>query len=252
MNMNKKKLMAISILPIMWLIYFLFELITGRLTTSYDIVMTFLPTLVFALVGYLFYRIWENHKEGISRKSLLIIFAFLMIFDQGLKLIIKLWFFEDRFDIIPNFLSFHPIINTQGSWINARFEAGLSFGFLVVINAVALFIFTECYRYYLHKGNKDFFADLCYVFIMAGALCSLIDKVFYGGSLDFIGISNLFIADFKDIYINLAIFFFVLTIFFNDYWKEEEDTTLKDDIQSLKNFISFIKLDIKNNVFKRK
>lgn len=248
--MNKKKLMTISILPLMWLIYFLFELITGRLTTIYDIGMTFLPTIVFAFVGYLFYKLWENYQKGINRKNLTIIFLLLMLLDQGIKLIIKLWFFEDRFDIIPNFLSFHPIINTQGSWINARFEAGLSFGFLILINAIALFIFTECYRYYLHKGNKDFFADLCYVFIMAGALCSLIDKVFYGGSLDFIGISTLFIADFKDIYINLAIFFFILSIFFNDYWKEDDNTTLKDDIESLKRFMSFIKSDIKGTIFK--
>lgn len=250
--MNKKKVMTISVLPLMWIIYFLFELITGRLTTSYDIIMTFIPAFLFALVGYVIYKIWESNKNGLKNRTLFSIFVLLMLIDQGIKLVIKLWFFDTRFDIIPNFLSFHPIINTQGSWINARFGTGINFGALILVNLVALFLFTECYRYYIHKGNKDFFADLCYVFIMAGALCSLIDKVFYGGSLDFIGISSLFIADLKDIYINMAIFFFVLTIFFNDYWKDEEETTLKDDIQSIKIFFSFVKADVKKNLFKMK
>lgn len=51
---------------------------------------------------------------------------------------------------------------------------------------------------------------MCFVFVSCGAICSLIDKVFYGGSLDFIGISNLFIADIKDLYINLGILFLLL------------------------------------------
>ena len=93
---------------------------------------------------------------------------------------------------------------------------------------------------------------MCIVFIMAGALCSLIDKVFYGGSLDFIGISNLFIADFKDIYINLAILFFILCIYFNDYWKDDSTSTLKDDLASVKRFFIFAKNDLLVNILKLK
>ena len=60
---------------------------------------------------------------------------------------------------------------------------------------------------FLYIGQKvrlklnDIF--MSFLFILSGALCSLIDKIFYGGSLDFIGISNLFIADIKDLYISL-------------------------------------------------
>ena len=87
---------------------------------------------------------------------------------------------------------------------------------------------------------------MCFIFVLCGALCSLIDKVFYGGSLDFIGISNLFIADIKDIYINLGILFFILTLYNNGYLSSEEDTSLKEDLSNLKKFIIFIKNDITN------
>ena len=85
---------------------------------------------------------------------------------------------------------------------------------------------------------------MCFVFIFTGALCSFIDKVFYGGSLDFIGISDLFIADFKDIYINLGLLFFIMAAYTSGYFKEDEETTIKDDLNSLKNFFRFVKKDI--------
>ena len=144
-------------------------------------------------------------------------------------------------------LYFNPIINTDGSWLNARFGTSVSFPILITLNIIAIFIFIEVYRYYLNKGNKDFWSDMCFIFVFCGALCSLIDKVFYGGSLDFIGISNLFIADIKDLYINLGILFFALTMFNNGYLSSSnEDTSFKEDLQMLKKFLLFIKDDIHN------
>ena len=80
----------------------------------------------------------------------------------------------------------------------------------------------------------------------------MIDKVFYGGSLDFIGISTLFVADFKDIYINLGILFLIICLYNNNFFSNEEDTSLKDDINSLKKFLSFAFYDIKSLIFKDK
>ena len=85
---------------------------------------------------------------------------------------------------------------------------------------------------------------MAFLFIMAGGLGSLIDKLFYGGSLDFIGISNLFIADIKDIYINLGILFFIMLIYVNGYFSDDDSSTLKDDFTSLKKFLDFVKSDI--------
>lgn len=249
--MNKKKVITISGLPIMWSIYFIFELITGRIKTLYDIIVLFIPIIIFAIIGYMIYKLCENYRNGLTSKKLFLIFTFLMVLDQGIKLIIKQFFFTKQFDIIHNFLSFNPMINTDGSWINARFNFGINFDFLILVNFLAVFIFIECYRYYLYNRHKDLFADICFIFILSGSLCSLIDKIFYGGSLDFIGISNLFIADIKDIYINLAIFFFILTMYFNEYWKDDTNTTLKDDIKSIKEFLLFIINDIKINIFRK-
>lgn len=250
--MNKKKLLSIITLPIMWLIYFLFELFTGRINDFNIIIGNILLMLLFALIGYIFYVFTAKKIDGLTKKEIFIYFFILMIIDQGIKMVIKLFFFNYYFSIFNGFLSFNPIINTDGSWLNARFGTSVSFPILIMLNIIALIIFVELYRYYRSKGNKNIFSDLAMIFIIAGALCSLIDKIFYGGSLDFIGISNLFIADFKDMYINIGILFLIILLYSNGFFSIEEDTTLKEDFKAIKKFIIFIGKDIKSIVLKNK
>lgn len=240
---NKDKILTISILPLMWLIYFAFEIITGRVKDFYTFITNLALVLLFAFVGYIVYILSKKYSDGFSGKTVFKIFSILMVIDQGIKFIIKKFFFNDFYEIIKDFLYFDPIINTEGSWLNARFNVGVGFIPLIIINAIALFLFLELYRYYLSKNPKNFWIDSAFMFITAGALCSLIDKVFYGGSLDFIGISNLFIADLKDIYINIGLLFFIMFIYKIGYFKEE-DTSFKDDIKSVKRFFNFMKKDL--------
>lgn len=242
--MNKKEALTIGTLPAMWIVYILFELFTGRITNIETLIFNIFLVFLFALTGYIIYRISLKYKDGFKKSTIFYLFIISLVLDQGIKLLIKLFCFNTTKAIIPNMLYFSPIINTDGSWLNARFGTSVSFPLLITVNIVAIFLFIEIYRYYEFNRNKDFWSDMCFVFILSGALCSLIDKVFYGGSLDFIGINNLFIADIKDIYINLGILFFVLTLFNNGYLTNEEDTTFKDDINSIKEFLVFIKNDI--------
>lgn len=245
--MKNKKTLTICFLPLMWFLYVLFELFTGRINDFKTIFFNFILILLFALVGLLTYSLGIKYENGFNSKTLLLLFTFFLLIDQGIKILIKLLWFNNDIPIIQGMLYFRPIINTDGSWLNARFGTSVSFPILITLNILAIFIFVEVYRYYLHNGNKDFWSDLCFIFVSCGALCSLIDKVFYGGSLDFIGISNLFIADIKDLYINLGILFFALTMFNNGYLSSnEEDTSVKDDILALKKFLLFIKNDISN------
>lgn len=240
--MKKTNYIFILILPLMWLSYCLFELLSKRLSFSIFASLTILPTLILLLINCLFFKTSKYFKYGLSKKSLFLLFTLLFFIDQGTKLIIKAFFFEKKFYIISNLLSFSPIINTKGSWLNVRFNININFIILISINLIALFLFTEIYRY-CNTKEKNFFIDLCYIFILVGSICSLIDKIFYGGSLDFIGVSNLFIADFKDIYINLAIFLFIIIIYNNDTSDKSNDEFIK-----IRNFFKFVINDIKKYV----
>lgn len=249
--MKKIKYLSIGILPFLWLLYFLFELFTGRINSPVLIMGNLFFIILFGLVGLLIYSKSTKYPNGFKSKHLYFIFLTLFVIDQGIKIIINNFYFNYNVDIIKGFISFNPIINTSGSWLNARFNTGISFSFLIIFNALALFIFFELYRFIKFNGFKGYWYDMCFIFIFCGALCSLIDKTFYGGSLDFIGISNLFIADIKDIYINLGILFFIMSIYISGYLTNESKTNTKEDIEILKKFLRFIKLDIKS-VFKHK
>ena len=249
--MKNFKTLVISILPIMWTIYFLFELFTGRIDNSSIIIGNLILILLFALIGYIIYNLSLSFSIGFNKKNLFIIFLILMLLDQGSKIIIHFYYFNENIILIKNFLSFSPIINTDGSWLNARFGTGISFPLLIITNFIALFLFIEVYRYYISKNKKDFWCDMCFIFMFSGALCSLIDKVFYGGSLDFIGIGDLFIADIKDIYINLGVLFFIALMLNSGALTSEDSSSFKEDIQSIKRFFYFIKSDIKT-IFKNK
>jgi hypothetical protein len=44
-----------------------------------------------------------------------------------------------------------------------------------------------------------------FIFVFSGAMCSLIDKVFWNGSLDYIELKGFFTFDLKDVYVNVSI-----------------------------------------------
>lgn len=243
--MNKEKLLTIFILPSMWLFYILFELFSGNLNDFNTLAFNLILLIPLILIGFAFFKLNIKYKKGLSKKSLLLFILLLIATDQITKIIIKLFFFESKFYIIPKTLSFNPIINTSGSWLNVRFNTNISFSILIIINFIALLLFLELYRYFKKKNIKGFYSDCCFLFIVAGAFCSLVDKIFYGGSLDFIGVGNLFIADFKDIFINISIFLFILACYKNDFFKDDADNTLKDDLKNIKEFLYFIISDMK-------
>ena len=54
---------------------------------------------------------------------------------------------------------------------------------------------------------------------MAGSICSLIDKLFWGGSLDFIQIPLFFTFDLKDCYLSLAVLIFVFLSMYHERCK---------------------------------
>ena len=91
--MKNKKILTIGILPLMWALYVLFELITGRITDFKTILFNIILIIFFALVGLLTYTIGVRHENGFNSNILLVLFLFFFLFDQGIKILIKLLMF---------------------------------------------------------------------------------------------------------------------------------------------------------------
>ena len=93
-KINKQKWLTVCLLPIIWLFYFLCEIITGRVNDFYTFIMNLLLTIIFAITGLLIYNISKRYSNGFSSKVVFIIFIILILIDQGTKIVIKSFFFK--------------------------------------------------------------------------------------------------------------------------------------------------------------
>lgn len=150
--------------------------------------------------------------------------------DQLVKWLIRGFHFEKNFEILGDILRFQPIINTNQSYLG-NFVSIFSIPWLMILlNLLLLVAVYYTYQYYLASTDQESFVPQCvYVGIVSGAICSLIDKVFFGGSLDYIKLFDWFIFDLKDCYISMAEVLFVFLVI--KHYKVIEKVKLRDIIK---------------------
>lgn len=123
--------------------------------------------------------------------------------DQTIKLLIAHFAIDKMIIWIPSVLRFEPFQNTNLNWFAsmANFKTpviGMIFLQITAIAGLLLFFRFQTYK----VGAKSRLLSGAFCFASAGILCSFIDVVFWGGSLDFIGLFNWFIFDTKDVFLN--------------------------------------------------
>ena len=74
--MKHLKLFTIAGLPLMWSLYFLFELISGRVTDYETVLGNLLLIILFTFTGYIIYTFSLKHFNGISYKIFFLFFQF--------------------------------------------------------------------------------------------------------------------------------------------------------------------------------
>lgn len=175
-------------------------------------------------------------KQG---KKGLVWISILVIIEQVIKIIINSKYLDADIEIIPNLVYFNPLFNRDYSWINNLFDLGIGKLFHIIMVIFVLIIIYMFYNYSFNNGLDSKMFYYSYLLIMSGAICSLIDKVFWDGSLDYIYLKNLFTFDLKDAYISAFVAIILLMTIFD------------------KNFTKFIEekdlfIEIKEYYFKRK
>lgn len=135
-----------------------------------------------------------------------IIIFLLILLDMGIKIIIEFFFMEKKILFFSGFLGFKPHLNTtQLSVFNNELNLGVDTDALILLNILLILIF-PLFFYLMHR--KDNMGKTFYLFLdfmVAACFCSLFDKVFWGGSLDYIYLLKRWIVDLKDIYLALGI-----------------------------------------------
>lgn len=167
------------------------------------------------------------------KKSFVFIFGLVAI-DQIIKLIIISNFFDADVVMIPGILFFRPIQNTNLSWIASLLDFKAPVLLMISTQIFATILFCLSYRYFSYlwiQGRK--FLNGMSVFLISGIVCSLIDVVFWGGSIDFVRLFDWFTFDLKDIYLDIGIAFlllFIVNYYIKVYHKMDEEERKQTDI----------------------
>lgn len=138
-----------------------------------------------------------------TKVRIFIILILLIIIDQTTKIMIDRYFLDSEFNIIKGIIVFKPHLNINLSWINSTFKLGLGLIIHIIIIAIEFPIIIVAYDFLKYKTCNLLLIDFMFINLIAGAICSLIDKVFWSGSLDFIWLKGFFIFDIKDVYISI-------------------------------------------------
>lgn len=140
-----------------------------------------------------------------KRLRRLFIVSILIIIDIVIKLIIENCFMEKQF-VFGNWIGFKPYLNiTQLSIFNNELALGVSTGTLIILNIVLIPVIPLSF-YWINKSNElGESINISENLLLAGTICSLLDKIIWGGSLDYIYLLNRWIIDLKDIYLFGAI-----------------------------------------------
>lgn len=115
--------------------------------------------------------------------------------------------------ILAPWLYFKPMFNRDYSWINSMLQLGVGrWAHIVMVSAIILLIFL-LYNSLRMRLETTFLINGTFALFFSAAICSLIDKVYWDGSLDYIFIKGFFTFDLKDVYINVGIGLVLLMIF---------------------------------------
>lgn len=165
----------------------------------------------------------------IQNKKTWIGMVILITIEQVIKIVINNNFLHKRVPILPPFLYFEPMFNRSYSWINSIFQLGVSkWVHISVVAIMSIFIYLF-YKFINEKLGAKKIINIMFAFIFSGAMCSLIDKVFWDGSLDYILVNGFFTFDLKDVYINIFIGLLMLSLLLdNKELKQIDDNIVRD------------------------
>lgn len=158
----------------------------------------------------------------------------LVSIEQVIKIVINNNFLDKKSPILPPLLYFEPMFNRDYSWLNSMLQLGISKWIHISVVAIMSILIYLFYNYLNKQFGTNKLIDAMYAFIFSGAICSLIDKIFWNGSLDYILVNGFFTFDLKDVYINIFIGLLILSLLLKNEVLNQIDGNI------VKNFTKYI------------
>ena len=139
----------------------------------------------------------------IENKKMLTSVFLLITIEQVIKMIINNNFLNKKYTILSPLIYFQPMFNRDYSWFNSMLQLNVSKWIHIAIVTIMIILICLFYQFLNNQFGTNKIINAMFIFIFSGAMCSLIDKIFWNGSLDYILVNGFFTFDLKDVYINI-------------------------------------------------
>jgi len=140
---------------------------------------------------------------------------FLIALEQIIKVVINNNYLDKNIPLLPPLLYFKPMFNRDYSWINAMLQLGVGKWLHIVLVAAMTILIYKFYEFISSQIVSSNAINVMFAFVFSGAVCSLIDKIFWNGSLDYIMLNGFFTFDLKDLYVNIFVALVILLMLIN-------------------------------------
>jgi lipoprotein signal peptidase len=201
---RKTALYAAAVPACLWFGYVALEAVFGGRLSGSALARQFLMVPPCALLSFLTWRLARGAETAFSLWAFAAATALAAAVEQAVKIAVA----AAPTGAVPlpgGWLAFAPTLNTHGAWIASRWDLSFPMIALVGVNILSIPILLYAYRRMLRTVSRRPVTHAAFVALLAGAACSLADKILRGGSLDYIAVRPLFVCDLKDIYLCVGI-----------------------------------------------
>jgi len=165
----------------------------------------------------------------------MILILILVLLDVFIKGFVYFKFLDVDIKFLNGWIGFAPMINRkQASIFNLGLDMGIGTLALIFINMAFLIGLGFIYHRLLKLGILNAHIKVFISLFISGSICSIIDKLVLGGSLDYILIKK-FVCDLKDIYLFMALIYLIT------YILKTGSLTKTNDIQLIKKILGINK-----------
>lgn len=167
---------------------------------------------------------------NIKNKRIWMSIILLITIEQVIKIVINNNFLNRKVPILPPFLYFQPMFNRDYSWINSMFQLNVGKWIHIVLVAIMLILIYLFYMYLNKQLMTNKIINFMFIFLFSGAMCSMMDKILWDGSLDYIFVNGFFTFDLKDVYIDIFIGLLIVSLVFeNKVIKQINDMNILEE-----------------------
>jgi lipoprotein signal peptidase len=174
------------------------------------------PFLFFYFVACLLKRVSTSSEPVIQQRDAWVVIAVLVGVDHLFKFAFSHMIpLGGSVPVVANHLHLANVHNVHGSFWLAKLSASRLVAPVLVISVLSVALAPLLLRFYSARHRKSFWSVLAYCCFMAGAASAAIDLGARGFTVDYLELPGLFVADLKDIYLNLFVSAFFVEVLSN-------------------------------------